>query len=84
MFSTLEFVNRRVSMRLTLKKYEAAKKALKDAEAHKSTMRAWEDAIRKIGNPGDQKVVVIKIDDDGEMTTECEPNGKPQAKPEGK
>lgn len=65
-------------MRLTLKKYEAAKKALKDAEAHNRAIKDWEDAINRIGNMGNQKVTVIKIADDGKITMECEANGKPK------
>jgi len=58
-------------MRLTLKKYEQAKKAVEDAKAHLKTIKTWDEAMKKIGNTGNQKVVAMTIKD-GRITTECE------------
>ena len=35
-------------MRLTLKKYEQAKKAVEEAKGHHKTIRAWEDALKRM------------------------------------
>ena len=58
-------------MRLTLKEYEKAKKAVEDAKAHREVVKTWDDAMKKIGPVGNQKVVAISIKD-GRITTKCE------------
>ena len=70
-------------MKLTLKKYEAAKKAVQELKVHQKTIRDWEEWIKKVGDAGEQRVTTINIDDkSGKITTECEPNGKPEKKEE--
>lgn len=69
-------------MRLTLKEYEQAKKAVERAKAHQKVMKKWDEALKKAGNLGDQKVVAMRLDDEtGELLKmECEPDetaGKP-------
>lgn len=58
-------------MRLTLEQYEKAKKAVEDAKAHQKVIKDWDDAMKKIGQVGNQKVVSIWIKD-GKITTKCE------------
>lgn len=58
-------------MRLTLKKYEQAKKSVEEAKAHLKTIKTWGEAVKKIGHVGNQKIVAITIKD-GRITTECE------------
>ena len=58
-------------MRLTLKEYEKAKKAVEDAKAHREVVKTWDDAMKKIGPVGNQKVLAISIKD-GKITTKCE------------
>ena len=58
-------------MRLTLKEYEKAKKAVEDAKAHREVVKTWDDAMKKLGSVGNQKVVAISIKD-GKITTKCE------------
>jgi len=55
-------------VRLTLKKYEHAKKIVAEAKAEHETAKAWEAAMKKIGNTGNQKVVTIHFDDEGNIT----------------
>jgi len=58
-------------MRITLKKYEQAKKAVEEAKAHLKTIKVWEEALKKLGNLGNQRVVAITFKDD-QIKTECE------------
>ena len=58
-------------MRLTLKKVEQAKKDCKKAEAAAKVIKAWQEAVKKIGPIGNQKIVAITIKD-GKISTECE------------
>jgi len=58
-------------MRLTLKKYEQAKRdVLKGKEAEKVVKR-WEENLKRLGNLGNQRVVSMTIKD-GQIKTECE------------
>jgi hypothetical protein len=68
-------------MRLTLKKYEQAKKAVEEAKVHQKVIKTWDEAVKKIGNLGNQRLVAVNFDDEGNvLTTECDLNGhKPQA-----
>lgn len=59
-------------MRLTLKKYEQAKEAVEKAKAHLKVIKAWDEAMKKLGNLGNQRVIAMKISADGKITTECE------------
>ena len=58
-------------MRLTLKKYEQAKKAVEEAKSLLKVIKTWDEAIKKLGNLGNQRVVAMTIKD-GKITTECE------------
>jgi hypothetical protein len=73
-------------MRLTLKKYEQAKEAVEKARESMKTIKAWDDAMKTIGDTGNQTVVAITIKD-GRISTECEFNetaDKPIVKGEAK
>ncbi len=61
-------------MRLSLKKYEAAKKEIAKLRIHQKTVTDWEEAIKKVGDVGNQRVVSICFED-GKLITECEANG---------
>ena len=63
-------------MKLTLKKYKAAKEALVEMKVHQKTIKEWEEAMAKVGDVGNQRVTMIK-EENGKITIECEPNGKP-------
>ncbi len=68
-------------MRLTRKKYEYAKKIVERAKAQLQTVKKWEDAMKQIGDVGNQRIVAIKFDDkDGPITTECEMVKTPELK----
>ena len=58
-------------MKMTLEQFEKAQKGLLKAKAHQETVKTWQDALKKIGNVGNQKVVAITIKD-GKITTQCE------------
>ena len=59
-------------MRLSLKKFEQAKKEVMKGKEAEKIVKDWQDAIKKIGNNGNGRVTVIIIDDDGTLTWECE------------
>ena len=64
-------------MRITRKRYELHKregeKAKEQMKKYEKTIRDWEDAVRKIGDMGNQIVLAINIDDEtGAITTDCE------------
>lgn len=62
-------------MRLTLKKYEQTKKAVEEAKAHQEVIRAWDEAVKKNGSVGNQRIVAMNMDDTGNvLTRECELN----------
>lgn len=58
-------------MRLTLKKVEQAKKAIAEAVKLQEMVKTWNEAMKKIGDTGNQKVVAITIKD-GRIATVCE------------
>lgn len=58
-------------MRLTLQKYEKAKKSVEEAKVHLRIIKTWDEAVKKIGSVGNQRIVAIAIKD-GKITTECE------------
>ena len=61
-------------MKMTLEQVEKARKGLQKAKAYQETVKTWQDALKKIGDTGNQKVVAITINkDDGRiMKIECE------------
>ena len=67
-------------MKLSLKKYDAAKKAVGKLKIHQKTISDWEAAVNKIGDVGRQRIVSIEIKSDGTISTQCEANGKPVEK----
>ncbi len=68
-------------MRLTRKNYENAKKILEKAKAHLPTVKKWEEAMKQIGDVGNQRIIAIKFNDkDGSITTECEMVKTPELK----
>jgi len=59
-------------MRITRKAYEKARAAVEDAREQLKLMKAWEDALRRVGNLGNQHLVAVTVGDDGSVRTECE------------
>lgn len=59
-------------MRVTRKSYEKARAAVLDAREQMKVVKAWEDALRQLGNLGNQQLVALTVNDDGSMRTECE------------
>ena len=60
-------------MKLTLKKYEQAKKAIEESrKTHVPTVKAWEDALKRIGPTGNGQIDSVEIDDETkELTWRC-------------
>lgn len=59
-------------MRITRKSYEKARASVVDAREQMKVVKAWEDAVRQLGNLGNQQLVSITINGDGSVRTECE------------
>ena len=59
-------------MKKTLQDYEKAKKGLQKAKAYQETVKAWESALKTIGDTGNQKVVAVTIKDGKIVKIECE------------
>lgn len=59
-------------MRITRKSYEKARAAVVEAREHVKVVKTWEDALRQLGNLGNQQLVAITVDDDGSLRTECQ------------
>ena len=58
-------------MKLTRKKYEQAKKIVADAKSQQEVIKTWDEAMKKLGDLGNQRVIAMTIKD-GKITTECE------------
>ena len=68
-------------MRLTRRKYENSKKVVEKAKAHLQTVKKWEEAMKQVGDVGNQRIIAIKFNDkNGSMTTECEMVTTPELK----
>lgn len=59
-------------MRITRKNYEKARVAVEAAREQMKVVKAWDDAIRQLGNLGNQQLVAITVNEDGSIRTECE------------
>lgn len=59
-------------MRITCKSYEKARTVVAEARQQIQVVKAWEDAVRQIGNLGNQQLVAITLNKDGSIKTECE------------
>lgn len=72
---------RRKAMRITLKNYEKARKIVEQAKEQRKVVDTWNDALKQIGDLGNQKLVAIQIDGNGEIHTQCklQPHG-PEAR----
>lgn len=58
-------------MRLTLKKVEQAKEAVKKGREAEKLVKTWNDAVKQIGDTGNLRVVAMTIED-GKILPECE------------
>lgn len=59
-------------MRITRKSYEKARAIVVDAREQLKVVKAWEDALRQLGNLGNLQLVAITINEDGSLRTECQ------------
>jgi hypothetical protein len=59
-------------MRITRKTYEKARTVVEKAREQIKLVKAWEDAIRRLGNIGNQELVAITVSEGGVVKTECE------------
>lgn len=59
-------------MRITRKTYEKARTVVEKAREQIKLVKAWEDALRRVGNIGNQELVAITVSEDGIVRTECE------------
>lgn len=59
-------------MRMTRKSYERAKVAVEEARQQIKIVKAWEDAVRRLGSLGNLQLVAITVNEDGSLRTECE------------
>ena len=62
-------------MRITVKNYEKARKTVERAHEQMKLVEAWDEAVKKLGDLGNQRLVAITIGDDGSVRTECELTG---------
>jgi hypothetical protein len=58
-------------MRMTRKSYERARAIVENAREQIKLVRAWEEAMRRIGNLNSQELVAITVHKDGSLKTEC-------------
>ena len=59
-------------MKISRSRYEKAKQMLTKMASYQKTVQAWEEAMTRVGDVGDQTVVAIEITADGKIKTECE------------
>lgn len=75
-------------MRITRKSYEKALKQVEAAREQTRLVRIWDEAVKRLGDIGNQQLVAITVGEDGTVRTECElapskANGTPpQTKPQ--
>lgn len=65
-------MERNTGMRVTRKQYDKAKLAVKAASEQMKLVKAWDEALKRVGNLGNQQLVAITLNDDGSIRTECE------------
>ena len=59
-------------MRITRSRYESARKKLVKMTAYQKIKDDWEDAMKDLGDVGDQRVVAIELTKDGTIKAEFE------------
>lgn len=59
-------------MRITRKSYEKAVAVVAAARDQLKLVKTWEDAVRQLGNLGNQQLVALTVNKDGTIKTECE------------
>lgn len=59
-------------MKISRSRYEKARRMLAEVTSYQRTVQTWEEAIKRVGNVGDQTVVAIEITEDGRIKIECE------------
>lgn len=67
--------------RLTRKEYDTAKRAVKRLAAYQKKVETWEAAVHRLGDYGDQVIMAIKFDKDGNPVAECQPRERAQSSP---
>lgn len=60
-------------MRITRKSYEKARRTIELAREQTKIVRAWEEAVARLGNLGTQRLIAIIVNEDGSIKTECKP-----------
>ena len=67
------WINERSSIvRITRKSYDRARTVVEQAREQIKVVKAWEEAVRRLGNLGSQQLVAITVNEDGSIKTECE------------
>ena len=59
-------------MRITRKQYDKAKLAVESAREQMKLVTLWNEALKRVGNLGNQQLVAVTVNDDGSIRTECE------------
>ena len=59
-------------MRITRKNYEKARKTVEAAREQMKLVKLWDEALKRVGDLGNQQLVAITVSDDGSIRTECE------------
>ena len=57
-------------MRITQKNYEKARKIVEQAKEQVKVVHAWNEAVKKLGNLGSQKIVAVTVGDDSVVRAE--------------
>lgn len=58
-------------MRITLKSYKKACATVVAARDQLKVVKAWEGALRDLGDLGNQELVALTLKEDGSIQTEC-------------
>ena len=59
-------------MRITRKTYEKACESVEAAREQLKVVKLWDEAVKRLGDLGNQQLVAITVNDDGGIRTECE------------
>jgi hypothetical protein len=59
-------------MRITRKSYDKARQAVDAAREQMKIVKLWDEAVKRLGDLGNQRLVAITVNDDGCIRTECE------------
>ncbi len=59
-------------MKIKLKQYERALKVVEQAREQLKIVKTWDEAVKQVGDLGNQQIVAITVNEDGSIRTECE------------